>query len=62
MAHQWISKAAPIYVWGGDTWIRETDLKHFNPNIQMQSWESSNGERVSFTKKSRLMDKKSYDY
>ena len=50
---QWISKHAPIYVFMCDTWIRETDLKCFYPKETY--WESRDGEKVDYTKKTKVM-------
>ncbi len=53
---QWISRSAPIYVWKGDTWVRE-----LNPGYRIYMVDLSNKRFVSdvdsvdFTKKTRVM-------
>ena len=51
---KWISKSAPIYVFWGDEWERETDRKIFKPCKAQWAWEGEN-EWIPFTKKTRIL-------
>ena len=58
---EWISKDPPIYIFIGDTWLRETDKSIFESNIEKGIWVCENGEMFPFTKKTKIMKSRRND-